>query len=75
LLTNINSIITSYRKNLKKAILYKISYKNIKGLFKNTKLYNIKLKDNIKYYIAIVDRLIVALAAFTLPALATPNPS
>jgi hypothetical protein len=38
LLSDINLIITSYRENLKKAILYKINYKDTKGLLKNTKL-------------------------------------
>jgi heme oxygenase len=38
LLSDINSIITSYRENLKKAILYKINYKDTKGLLENTKL-------------------------------------
>ena len=81
MLFNINSIITSYRKNLKKTILYKTSYKDTKGLFKNTKLYNTKFKNNIKYYMAIVDWLIVALAisALSAPTISivpvTPNPS
>jgi hypothetical protein len=76
LLFNINSIITSYRKNLKKTILYKTSYKDTKGLFKNT-----KFKNNIKYYMAIVDWLIVALAisALSAPTISivpvTPNSS
>jgi hypothetical protein len=48
------------------AILYKTSYKNTKGLFENTKLYNTKLENNIKYYIAIINQFIVALAIFAL---------
>jgi hypothetical protein len=38
LLSDINSIITSYRENLKKAVLYKTNYKDTKGLLENTKL-------------------------------------
>jgi hypothetical protein len=76
LLSNINLIITSYRDTLKKGVLYKTSYKDTKGLLENTKLYNAKLKEDIKRYTVIVDRLIVALATPTpsVPAPFIPTP-
>ena len=75
LLSDINLIITSYQENLKKAILYKINYKDTKGLLENTKLQNTKLKEDIKYYIAIVDRLIAVPATSTLSAPTLLDPS
>jgi hypothetical protein len=72
LLSDINLIITSYRDTLKKGVLYKTSYKDTKGLLENIKLYNAKLEEDIKYYTAIVDRLIAAPAT---PAPSVPTPS
>jgi hypothetical protein len=72
LLSNINLIVTSYRDTLKKGVLYKTSYKDTKSLLENTKLYNAKLEEDIKYYTAIVDRLIAAPAT---PTLSVPTPS
>jgi hypothetical protein len=72
LLSDINIIIKSYRKNVQRALLYKNAYSYNKAILENTKLYNTKLEDNIKCYIAIVDRFIISLAA-SIPA--TPNPS
>jgi hypothetical protein len=72
LLSDINLIITSYRENLKKAVSYKTNYKDTKGLLENTKLQNTKLDEDIKYYTAIVDRLMVIPAT---PAPSVPTPS
>jgi hypothetical protein len=72
LLSDINLIITSYRDTLKKGISYKTSYKDTKGLLENIKLYNAKLEEDIKRYIAIVNRLIAAPAT---PAPSVPAPS
>jgi hypothetical protein len=76
LLSDINLIITSYWDILKKGVSYKTSYKNTKGLLENTKLYNAKLEEDVKRYIAIVDRLIAAPAtpAPLVPALSIPAP-
>jgi hypothetical protein len=76
LLSDINLIITSYRDTLKKGVLYKTSYKDTKGLLENTKLYNTKLEEDIKYYTAIVDQLIAAPATPTpsVPAPSIPAP-
>jgi hypothetical protein len=81
LLSDINLIVTSYRDTLKKGVLYKTSYKDTKGLLENIKLYNTKLEEDIKRYIAIVDQLIVAPAtptlsvpALSIPALPDPSP-
>jgi hypothetical protein len=76
LLSDINIIIKSYRENVHRAVLYKNAYSHNKAILENTKLYNTKLEDDIKYYTAIVDRLITAPAAPAIPAVpAVPNPS
>jgi hypothetical protein len=49
-----------------------MSYKDTKGLLENTKLYNTKLEEDIKCYIAIVDQLIAAPATPT-PLVPTPS--
>ena len=40
---------------------YKKRYRDIKGIFKNIKLYNTRLKVDIKYYIILLNRLILVL--------------
>jgi hypothetical protein len=76
LLSDINIIIKSYRENIYRAVSYKNAYSYNKAILENTKLYNTKLEDDIKYYMAIVDRLITAPAAPAIPAVpAIPNPS
>jgi hypothetical protein len=55
LFLNINIIIKSYRENIYRAILYKNIYSYNKAILENTKLYNTKLEDNIKCYIAIIN--------------------
>jgi hypothetical protein len=75
LLSDINIIIKSYRENVQRAVLYKNAYSHNKAILENTKLHNTKLEDKVKRYMAIVDRLIVALTASAPPAPAAPNPS
>jgi hypothetical protein len=67
LLSDINIIIKSYQENVQKAFSYKNTYSHNKAILENTKLYNTKLEDNIKYYIAIVNRFIISLA-ISIPA-------
>ena len=75
LLSDINIIIKSYRENIQRAISYKNAYSYNKAILENTKLHNTKLENKVKYYMAIVDRLMVALITSAPPALATSNPS
>jgi hypothetical protein len=75
LLSDINIIMKSYRENVQRAISHKNAYSYNKAILENTKLHNTKLEDKVKRYMAIVDRLMVALTASALPAPATPNPS
>ena len=76
LLSDINIIIKSYRENVYRAVSYKNAYSYNKAILENTKLYNTKLEDNIKYYMAIVDRLIIAPATLAISIVpAVPNPS
>jgi hypothetical protein len=72
LLSDINIIIKSYRENVQRALLYKNAYSYNKAILENTKLYNTKLEDNIKYYISIVNWFIISLVT-SIPA--APNPS
>jgi hypothetical protein len=75
LLSDINIIIKSYRENIYRTVSYKNTYSYNKAILENTKLYNTKLENNIKYYIAIVDRLIIAPATPAIPVVpAIPNP-
>jgi hypothetical protein len=41
---------------------YKKRYRDTKGVFENTKLYNARLKANVKHYMMLLDRLILVLA-------------
>ena len=41
---------------------YKKRYRDIKGIFENTKLYNTKLEADIKRYTMLLNRLMLALA-------------
>ena len=50
LLKDINLIIKSYRDTTTKLAKYKKRYRDTKGIFKNTKLQNTKLKADIKRY-------------------------
>jgi hypothetical protein len=55
LLSDINIIIKSYRENIQRALSHKNTYSHNKAILENTKLYNTKLENNIKYYMAIVN--------------------
>jgi hypothetical protein len=62
LLKDINLIIESYRETTIKLAEYKKRYRDTKGIFENTKLYNTKLEADIKRYTILLNRLILALA-------------
>jgi hypothetical protein len=55
LLSDINIIMKSYRENVQRAISHKNAYSHNKAILENTKLYNTKLEDEVKRYMAIVD--------------------
>jgi len=50
LLKDINLIIKSYRDTTVKLAEYKKRYRDAKGIFENTKLYNARLEANVKRY-------------------------
>jgi hypothetical protein len=53
----------SYRENVQRALSHKNAYSHNKAILENTKLYNTKLEDNIKRYMAIVNWFMISLAA------------
>jgi hypothetical protein len=55
-------IIKSYRDTTIKLAKYKKRYRDTKGVFENTKLYNARLEADIKRYTILLNRLILVLA-------------